>query len=196
MLFTQTLNQKQEQILQGALRLFLKTGFAGTSMDRVAEAAGVSKQTIYAYFGDKKGLFQALIQRVTIANFQEVIDRAAEISDPETLLRELAQIYLVQVAGNPDYLALLRIIVAESERFPELAKLFTRVVIQEGRSHFCRYCDQHPELGIRDPEAIAQIFFGTLVSHVLVQEILYGKETMPIESDRIVDSLVQLILNQ
>ncbi|WP_269086332.1 hypothetical protein [Trichormus sp. NMC-1] len=38
----------------------------------------------------------------------------------------------------------------------------------------------HPELGINDPEATAQIFFGSLVSYVMVQEMLYGKEMMPL----------------
>lgn len=199
MLSTKPLNQKQEQILQGALRIFLQSGFAGTSMDRVAAEAGVSKQTIYTYFRDKEGLFKALIERVTIANFQPLLtdlaDYDSDYDDPEKLLREIADIYLVKVAGNPDYLALLRVIISESLRFPELAKLFTRIVIQEGRSHFCRYCNNHPELRITDPEAISQIFFGTLVSHVLVQEVLHGKETMPMDSDRIVNSLLSLILS-
>ncbi len=194
MIHAEPLNQKQEQILQGAIRIFLKSGFAGTSMDRVAAEAGVSKQTIYSHFQDKEGLFKALIERVTISNFREIINSLSDYDDAEKLLRELAQIYLLRVAGNPEYLALLRIVIAESVRFPELAKLYTKVVIQEGRSHFCRYCNQHPELNFTDPEAVAQIFFGTLVSHVLLQEIMHGKETIPMESDRIIQTLIDLIL--
>ena len=56
---------KREQILQGATRVFLQHGYAGTSMDRVAAEAGVSKQTIYSHFQDKEGLFTALIERIT-----------------------------------------------------------------------------------------------------------------------------------
>ena len=52
---------KQEMILQGAVRVFLQLGYAGTSMDRVASEAGVSKQTIYSNFQDKEGLFTALM---------------------------------------------------------------------------------------------------------------------------------------
>ena len=48
--------QKQEQILQGAMQVFLAQGYEGTSMDRIAAAAGVSKHTIYSYFHDKQGV--------------------------------------------------------------------------------------------------------------------------------------------
>ena len=41
---------KKEQILQGALKIFFQQGYEGTSMDRVAIAAGVSKITIYKHF--------------------------------------------------------------------------------------------------------------------------------------------------
>ena len=53
--------------------------------------------------------------------------------EPAILLREVAETYLTKVAENPDYLALFRIIITESERFPELAKLYTQTVIQRGR---------------------------------------------------------------
>lgn len=63
---------KQEQILQGAIRVFLKEGYARSSMDRVSAEAGVSKQTIYSHFQDKEGLFKALIERLTLTCFQSI----------------------------------------------------------------------------------------------------------------------------
>ncbi|MDP5016006.1 MAG: TetR/AcrR family transcriptional regulator, partial [Dolichospermum sp.] len=57
-----------------------------------------------------------------------------------------------------------------------------------------QYFVLHPELGITDPEATAQIFFGSLVGYMMVQEMLYGKEIMPLSRDRILDSLMNLIL--
>lgn len=58
--------------MQGAIQVFLKKGYAKTSMDRVSAAAGVSKQTIYSHFQDKEGLFKALIERLTLACFQSI----------------------------------------------------------------------------------------------------------------------------
>jgi AcrR family transcriptional regulator len=188
------MTQKQEQILQGAMQVFLRDGYAGTSMDRVSAEAGVSKQTIYSHFQDKEGLFKALIERVTIASFQGIFCTKDLHGEPAILLREIAEIYLTKVAENPEYLALFRLIITESQRFPELAKLYTQTVIQRGRLLLSQYLASHPELGISDPEATAQIFFGSLVSYVMVQEMLYGKEMMPLSRDRILDSLMSLVL--
>ncbi|ACC80584.1 TetR/AcrR family transcriptional regulator [Nostoc punctiforme] len=188
------MTQKQEQILQGAMQVFLRDGYAGTSMDRVSAEAGVSKQTIYSHFQDKEGLFKALIERVTIASFQGIFCTEDLHGEPAILLREIAETYLTKVAENSEYLALFRLIITESQRFPELAKLYTQTVIQRGRLLLSQYLASHPELGISDPEATAQIFFGSLVSYVMVQEMLYGKEMMPLSRDRILDSLMSLVL--
>ncbi|MBN3949815.1 MAG: TetR/AcrR family transcriptional regulator [Nostoc sp. NMS7] len=187
---------KQEQILQGAIRVFLKEGYARTSMDRVSAEAGVSKQTIYTHFQDKEGLFKALIERLTLACFQSIFCTEKLHGEPAILLRQVAEIYLTKVADNPDYLALLRLIITESQNFPELAKLYTETVVQRGRQMLSQYFASHPELGIIDPEAMAQIFFGSLVSYVIVQEVLYGKELMFLSRDRLVDSLMNVVMSQ
>ncbi len=186
-------NAKQEQILQGAMQVFLQQGYAGTSMDRVAAAAGVSKQTIYSHFQDKEGLFVALIERVTIRRFQIVFGPEPLQGEPTLLLSRLAQVFLDKMVDQ-EYISLLRVIIAESGRFPELAQLYGRTVIQRGRGILGHYFASHPELNIPDPEATAQIFFGSLVSFVLSQEVLHGKHTMPLEKERLINSLVNLIL--
>jgi AcrR family transcriptional regulator len=188
------ITSKQEQILQAATRIFLQEGYSRTSMDRISIEAGVSKQTIYSYFGDKEGLFKALMERVTIDNFQSIFCNQQLQGEPPILLRHLAETYLTKVADNPDYLPILRLIITESQRFPELAQLFTQTVIQRGRELLSQYFTSHPELGILDPEAMTQIFFGSLVSYVIVQEMLYGKEMMPLSRDRILDTLMNITL--
>ncbi len=189
-----SITPKQEQILQGAMRVFLSCGYAGTSMDRVATEAGVSKQTIYSHFTNKEGLFKALLEWMTLSRFQEVYDGGQLRGEPAILLRQVAKIYGSKVADQ-NYLCLIRLVIAESDRFPELAKLFTTTVIQQGRQLLSQYFETHPELGIADPEAIAQIFFGSLVSYMLVQHILHGKDVMPMDYDRLVTSLINLVLS-
>jgi AcrR family transcriptional regulator len=195
-IFTVEFSQKQEQILRGAMRVFLGAGYAGTSMDRVSAEASVSKQTIYSHFGDKQGLFKALMEWVTLANFRSVFDGEELVGEPTVLLRRVGEIFFTKVADNPDYLGLIRLIIGESERFPELAKLYTQTVVNQGRKILSRYFLSHQELGIDDPEAIAHIFFGSLVSHIIVQEMLYGKEIMPLSRDRLLDSLIDLVITQ
>ncbi|MBW4524634.1 MAG: TetR/AcrR family transcriptional regulator [Phormidium tanganyikae FI6-MK23] len=185
---------KRAQILKGAMAVFLRLGYAGTSMDRVATEAGVSKQTIYSHFQDKEGLFRSLIEGETLARFEAVFQLDPHQVDPETLLRRLAQIYFTQVVDNSQYVPLLRIVIGESERFPELARLFTETVAQRGKKLLCEYFRHHPELSIRDPEAIAQIFFGSMVSWVILQKMLYGEASFDLSRDRVVNQLIDLIV--
>lgn len=186
---------KQEAILQGAMQVFLRSGYAGTSMDRVAAEAGVAKQTIYSHFQDKEGLFTALMERMTIRRFQTILGAEALQGDPEILLRQFAEGFLNKIA-DAEYVAWFRLIIAESVRFPELAELYGRTVIQKGRQLVTEYFQQHPELGFTDAPAVAQIFVGSLVSYVLAQEIFYGKDGFPLDRDRMVESLLALMLHQ
>lgn len=185
---------KRAKILKGAMAVFLRSGYAGTSMDRVAIEAGVSKQTIYSHFQDKEGLFRSLIEGETLARFQTVFHLDPSYTDPETLLRRLAQIYFTEVVDHSHYVPLLRIVIGESERFPELAKLFTETVAQRGKKLLCEYFRHHPDLNIRDPEAIAQIFFGSMVSWVILQKVLHGEASINLSRDRVVDQLIELIV--
>lgn len=184
-------NLKREQILQGATRVFLQHGYAGTSMDRVATEAGVSKQTIYSHFQDKNGLFTALIERVTTRQFQFKFGSEALQGEPTLLLRQIAQGYLNRMEDR-EFIDLLRVIVAESARFPELAALYTHTVIQPPCHSLSQYFKSHPELQISDPEALAQIFFGSLSAFILSQQVLHGKYTVLMENQRLVDNLVEL----
>lgn len=54
--------EKRAAILDAAKRLFVEQGYAGTSMDAVAAAAGVSKLTVYSHFGDKDTLFREAVR--------------------------------------------------------------------------------------------------------------------------------------
>ena len=190
------MTQKHEQILQGATRVFLQEGYARTSMDRVSAEAGVSKQTIYSHFRDKEGLFKALIERLTVACFQSVFNVEDLQGEPAILLRHVAELYLTKVVENPDYVGLLRLIITESQSFPELAKLYTQTVVQRGRQILVQYFVYHPELSIVDPEAMAHIFFGSLVSYVIVQEILYGNELGFLSRDRLLNTLINVVISQ
>lgn len=189
------INNKREQILQGAMRIFLHHGYATTSMDRVAAEAGVSKQTIYSHFQDKEGLFRALIERVTIRRLQAEYQSESELfqGEPVAVLTKLANSILRRIE-DPEYIALIRLVIAESGRFPELAQLYSNTVVQYGFRNLSAYFQSHPELNIPDPEATTRIFMGTIIGFILSQEVLQGKHTMPMEKERLIKSLIRCIL--
>lgn len=186
------ISSKREQILQGAIQVFLHQGYAKTSMDRVAATAGVSKQTIYSHFQDKQRLFMALMERVILCSFQREFPPLFQ-GDPHPVLRKFAETFLAKM-DDPQYIAFIRLVIAESTRFPELAQLYTRTVIQYGVQNLSSYFKSHPELNITDAEATARIFLGALAAFILSQEILQGKHTIPMEKERVINSLLHLIL--
>jgi hypothetical protein len=58
------------------------------------------------------------------------------------------------------------------------------------------YLASHPELNIPDPEAAARIFLGSVVQFIIMQEILHGKEIMPLDKERLIDSLTHFMLSR
>ncbi|MDJ0662415.1 MAG: TetR/AcrR family transcriptional regulator [Crocosphaera sp.] len=188
-----TRNKKAEQILQGAMPEFLEHGYAATRMDQVAKTAGVSKQTLYSYFDDKEGLFKALIEYVACQKFRLVWSKPLT-GEPRQVLTRLAQRIITEI-NDPDYLCFVRLIIAESGKHPELSQLFLENVAQPAIAIFKAYLQEHPELKIKDSEVIAHIFVGTLIHNILTQNMLSGQEVIPMESERLINNLVDLIVN-
>lgn len=188
---------KPEQILRGAIQVFLQQGYRGTSMDRIAAEAGVSKHTIYSHFQDKEGLFVALIERLVLHRF-DVEFASCELPQdepPDRVLRRIAKIFL-GLMDDPEYIAFLRLMIAESGRFPDLAQLYMRQVVQEGGVVLSDYLRSHPQLNLVDPEITTRILIGALMSFILSQEVLHEKHSNPIDRQRFVENLVAIVLAQ
>jgi TetR/AcrR family transcriptional regulator, mexJK operon transcriptional repressor len=119
--------QLGELILDAATEMFLAHGFGATSIDAVAQKLRMSKRTFYHRFPNKEALFAAvvhrIIQRLRPAGNIPLIEGA----DVASILERLATLIL-HAALSPQAIALHRLIVAESARFPELA----RVLAHEG----------------------------------------------------------------
>ncbi len=187
---------KVEKILQGAMQEFLKHGYAGTSMDKIALAAGVSKATVYSKFQDKEGLFKELIEQLARKKFKIIFGTEPPKGEPATVLRELGTKALHQMVTDQEHCAFMRVLIGESGRFPELAQICVRAMMKPVLETLSQYLASHPELKIKDPEAVATILFGSLVHFHIVQDVMHGKDIIPIQSDRLIDALNHLILNQ
>ena len=112
-------------IREAATRLFLERGYQLTSMDEIAAAAGVSKQTIYTHFAGKEELFADLV----LANAERVdafilgLREGMDAPDVRGYLRRLARAYLAFVI-RPEVLRLRRLVLGEASRFPDLARTY------------------------------------------------------------------------
>ncbi len=185
--------EKVQQILKGALPEFLQSGYTGTSMDRIAQAAGVSKQTVYSHFGDKEGLFKALIKQVASKKFQLVWSKPLA-GKPEKVLRELA-LRILEEVNEPEHLSFVRLIITESKNHPDLGQLFLSNVAKPAMVTLTKYLQENEDLSLKDPEATARIFVSTLIHYILTQEMLHGREIIPLSEERLISSLIDLIVS-
>ncbi|MDP9898462.1 TetR/AcrR family transcriptional regulator [Variovorax ginsengisoli] len=112
----------REALLSAALQSFLERGYAATSIEAVARDAGVAKITIYRQYENKEALFHEVVHRAVQnarATMQATLVR--DNADVRSALLDLVErMYLS--ATEPATLALLRLVIAEAVRFPELAK--------------------------------------------------------------------------
>jgi AcrR family transcriptional regulator len=118
--------RKRKAILEAALTAFLRSGYLGTSMDEIAAAASVSKQTVYKHFADKKRLFTAIVTGTVNEAGDAVYDEVLGLGDSGDLeadLRDLARRELALVL-QPRVLQLRRLVIGEAARFPELGRTF------------------------------------------------------------------------
>lgn len=166
-------------------------------MDRVAASAGVSKATVYSHFQDKAGLFSALVKQLAEDRFQTMLfnpqDENTLCGEPRAVLTNLAHKLLDEAACDSQFCEFMRLIVGESSRFPELADPYVENVAKPLIEVLTRYLEACETLNLADPEAIARTFVGTLIYFVILQRVLGGANLMPMESDRMIAALVDLI---
>jgi AcrR family transcriptional regulator len=175
---------------------FLAHGYAGTSMDRVAATAGVSKATVYSHFQDKEGLFQALMKRMAKRKFSEVfsdIDNPQLMGNPAEVFPELGRTVLKRMLADSEHLDFMRMTMGESGRFPQLAKMCVENLTKYSLDFLTQYLAAHPEFEIPDPEATARIILGSMVFFVMSQKAMHGEEIIPMNEERLIQAISFLL---
>jgi len=114
---------RREAILDVAKQSFLENGYAGTTMSGIAGELGGSKGTLWSYFPSKEALFTAVVDRATRQYRAEMTVILNRDDDLETALRRFCAEFLTKIA-SPEALALRRLVIGETRRFPELGKIF------------------------------------------------------------------------
>lgn len=175
---------KRQLVLDAAAELFMGQGYGAVSMDGIARAAGVSKATLYAYFSSKDQLFATIIgeacrQNIAVANMlpgNETDVRAALTAFAGNTLRFLLE---------DRALAIHRVVISESLRFPELGRAF----YDNGPGVFRRVFGEWlagqtaaGRLAVRDPPLAADQFIGLLRGGLYLRATL-GLAPPPAEAE-------------
>lgn len=191
---------KAEDIRDAARRLFLRDGLRGTSMDAIASEANVAKQTLYRHYGSKDQLFVGVLVSMTSDRLQS--DVAALLPARQLSRHELAET-LVAVARAivdfllaPEYLALMRVVIAEVREFPELADTFRSSVVERGAAALGNLLSSvhvAPLVSVRDHEPALRVFVGPLLSFLL-EALLEDPVAVRHRAHAAVEPIVELFL--
>lgn len=188
--------QLRERILEAATELMLEQGYGATSIEAVAARAGVSKRTFYHRFPDKAALVQAVVARV--------VESARPTGDPalppDASLADTLQAFgrqTLRAALSPRVLALYRLIVGESHRFPDL---LAAVAMSGARARAVaqlveRMRAEFPRLDAAEAEFAAQQFLQMLVSLPQLRAMGIGEAMSPADGEQWVRRSVRLLLD-
>lgn len=177
--------RREARIVAVATQLFMERGFDGTSIDAVAEVAGVSKPTLYARYRDKRVLFEAVLEErirdwLAPLSAAEVQALQAEPRDAATVLDELSRSLLAR-AQEPGAAALTRCIAAQALRFPDLARLAYEEGWLRGVRAVARLLGVlagQGQIVVDDAEIAADLFLNLILGRSSKQA-LYGIEVDP-----------------
>jgi AcrR family transcriptional regulator len=166
--------KKRLQIMEGARAVFLAEGFDGASMEAIAQAAGVSKGTLYTYFKGKDDLFTALVAAYQNRSLEETFRSLNGTADLRESLEALAWNYL-DLVRQPDNLALLRAVVGAAAKFPSLGRAFYETGMQPPVERLAQYLKENARArgaGPWDAELVAMQFFAFLQASVAIPMLI------------------------
>ena len=123
--------ERPKEIVEAAFEEFSRNGYAATTLDHVAERAGVTKGTIYVYFDSKEHLFISMVRELTKATLDTVHEmfERHEGSTADLLRAQFSFIYQ-HIVEDRRRREVLRMLIAEAPRFPELADRYHQEILR------------------------------------------------------------------
>lgn len=154
--------RRKNKILKVARRLFLKQGYSETSVDQIIQQSGGSKGTLYAYFPTKADLFSAVVKSI-------VTGAESPALCPEQPVEDVLAGYAesrVRVVASKQHVALVRLIVAEQARFPDIARMYWEQGPQVGKEALSAYFSmlaRRGRMAVDDATEAAETFIALLM---------------------------------
>jgi len=198
----QLIEERRNQILDAAARLFARKGYKGATIREIACEAGVAEGTIYNYFDSKHDLLISLPQRISwpvVSSFVKSARRRgpdAVTEDEEQMVR-LLQAAMSSIQQHTDAIKVLLAYIPfmdeeiQAQFLEQTTLFFTRIFDLEG------FLQARIEAGAFRPfntAIAAQAFVGMVLIFILSQEILPGRKGLPMSYEEIAREIVQLFL--
>lgn len=171
-------SDKRQAIIDAASNAFLENGFQNTSMETISSKAGVAKQTLYNYFGNKDALFIAVVdQKCDYGDNSTMRSADLKSENVEEVLKKYAQNKLVDLVSSENT-AMFRMMISEAIRFPNLGEMFFLAGLEKDRLLLVDFLTLQKEAGnlnVDDPEQAALFFQGALNAYFRPKFIMTGE---------------------
>lgn len=172
----------RQRIIEAAAALFREAGY-DVSMDSIAAAADVSKQSLYNHFGSKEELFKSIISSRAAA-MRAPLQTSAPERPPRDVLFDVATQYYA-LAFSPGALGLMRTIVSASQRFPEIGQDFYDAGPRQTLEVLTDWVAREVQAGrlvTTNPRLAAEHFLSMLLGHIQTRGLL-GLATTQTQAD-------------
>lgn len=177
-------DKKHVAILDAATTAFLRGGYLATNMEQIAQAASVSKQTVYKHFASKEELFLQIVEHVAA---RATVNSYRDMSDPDTVTDVKAYLtaYAVRELGAllvPEVMQLRRLVIGEAERFPKLAQAFYRNGPQVGFDTLASILERFDRKGllrVPEPPRSAEMLNWMILAHFINRAMFLGDADLP-----------------
>jgi TetR/AcrR family transcriptional regulator, mexJK operon transcriptional repressor len=186
---------RRDAFLEAGREVFQEKGFADATLDDVIAKSGGSRQTLYALFGGKQGLFEAIVSDNCETIYRGMALNVLAARPPAEVLEEIGIRYLT-IVTSPDCLSLNRMVISEAPRMPELAQRFWSLGPGYSRNFLAAFFESQMARGslrLKGAAAAADQFIEMLSGTVRMQ-CLIGLRPPPTKSE--VKKIVQGAVSQ
>lgn len=176
--------QRAERFLEAATEVFLEKGYRSARLNDVVARSGGSMSTLYAVFGDKRGLALAIMER-SIVSFDEGLDALHRSELPPSLALPQAAARMVEEILSPSRIVAHRIAIGEGLCVPELRDWFMAHGVAPAERMLTRYFEREQASGrlVLDttPSIVANRFYMMVFGRVILLSVngFLGVDDMP-----------------
>jgi len=193
--------QTRERLRTAAHQLFIQQGYQATSIDAILAEAGISsKETFYRHYPGKEALFIDVLSHLTMEqpDFSEKLAALPTPYDLPSLRQALLQLSreILSMMCQPGYLPLVRMIIAEAPRFPQLGTLFFSTVTQRGLAiitSLLQTAREQQVIADIDFDVVSRMLLGGLLSYAITGLISAEEQTQPPTLER-AEALIEVIM--
>jgi len=172
---------RPQEIAAAALGVFVARGFRGTRLEEVARRAGISKGTLYLYYRNKEALFRAVVREMVVPEIARVERHVRDFPGSSAdLIRDLVHRWWDTV-GETRLCGIPKLMVAESENFPELARFYNEEAVRRVRRLFASVLKRGIARGEFQPCHVA--YTVRLLTAPLVFAAIYERSLRPYDAD-------------